>query len=115
MLLPERDCGKCTVGNKKAWGCTEDAVKMKYFRGEPLKRCPRRPILEEPKLYQEVYWLYNQYKQGNWPEEGGVLSQPSKLMVMFRVMDSVVAECQEELKNKPIPPAPRGPAIGRRR
>lgn len=91
-------------------------------------RCPRRPILEQPGEFGSLFWLFQQFERGVLPEDGGILSQPEKMMQQFRFMQSVVSECHDQLSKKPDPPAamsepprgsrtPRGPKRlrGRRR
>lgn len=99
---------------------------------EPLLRCPRRPFLEEPAFFNELLWSFGRYKEGHLPEDGGLRSQPYRLIELFRVIEVGNFEADQALKEKDkllrqkgshsVPtPAPStnarrgGPALRRRR
>ena len=65
-----------------------------------LVRCIRRPILEDPHFYTEVFRMYRAYKNGNFPEDGGLLSQPARLMILFSVVDGAITYCEEERESR---------------
>ena len=94
-LLPEYDCVTCTAQQKIFRGCDGD-VQGPYalvINGEIHQRCPRRPILEDPAWYAEVFWLYRQKEKGYLVDEGGLDSQPNKLIQAFRVIDQTINIC----------------------
>lgn len=92
--------------------------------GEELRRCPRRPILENPEYFGELFWLYRQHKAGYTSEPGGLSDQPGKLMNCFREIDVAMIkvdkfrEEQEERKRRRAARAgatkTRGPTAPRR-
>lgn len=86
-LLPERNCATCTARQKIQWGCEGDAKLPIELDGEEQTTCPRRPILDDPALYEELFWLYRSYAKGMLPEEGSILSQPAKLVQAISIMD----------------------------
>ncbi|AHC30449.1 hypothetical protein CC53_gp032 [Rhizobium phage vB_RleS_L338C] len=65
-----------------------------------LKRCPRRPLLDDPQFFSELFWGHQQFKKGILPEEGGLLSQPAKLMQLYFVIDRTRNLCERELEKK---------------
>lgn len=85
--------------------------------GETVFRCPRRPILENPRLWNEIFFLYSSYKQGFLPEAGGLNDQPSRLMEYLRHVDMMVSECEEERRRieKTQPKKGRAKRKGRKR
>ena len=87
VLLEDWDCSTCTSFQKKNRGCTEDALKPIVMDDEELMRCPRRPLLDDPIWYDELFWLYGNYKSGILPEPGGLQAQPHKLMEAIRTLD----------------------------
>lgn len=115
-MLPERNCAKCTASQKLQWGCDADAKLPLILDGEELKRCPRRPILEGPEFYGDLFWLYRSYQKGFLPEEGNLHSQPAALMEMFRIIDRTLDTCEQARREKEAkrkrrggpPPARRG-------
>ncbi len=63
------------------------------INGEVHKRCPRRPILDDPDFYVELFWLYQQKEKGYLIDEGGLDSQPNKLIQAFKLMDYTLNTC----------------------
>lgn len=67
-------------------------------------QCPRRPLKDEPALWDEFLALYSFYKRGYLPEDGGVVDQPHKLLVMLSVFESAVTEAErskQEMEDRP--------------
>ncbi len=56
--------------------------------GEEQRRCPRRPILEDPEYYSDIFYLYRKSEAGYLPEDGGLNNQPAKLMELFREIET---------------------------
>ena len=94
--MPELDCGKCSPGQKIARGCTTPATRSVIMDGEELKRCPRRPLLDEPEGYGQLFWLYGQALDGKLPEPGGIYDQSARTMECFRVIAMAISLCDEE-------------------
>lgn len=61
-----------------------------------MVRCPRRPLLDRPDYFQELFWLYSNYSEGILPQKGGLDDQPSKLMASIRVLKGTQEEAQRE-------------------
>jgi hypothetical protein len=99
-LLPQRECSKCTANQKVQWGCDRDAKVVLKIDDEEMRRCPRRPILDDPDFYVEFFWLYQNYKRGVLPEDGGINSQPVKLVELFKVTDQALALCERERERR---------------
>lgn len=100
------------------WGCEEDAESSIELDGEELTRCPRRPFKEHPAYYGELMWLYNQWQKGFLPEEGGIHSQPYKLVESVRVIDIAlgsVREYEDEMEKRKTARAAAGRARQARR
>lgn len=102
-LLPERDCATCTVHQMRNWGCEEDAESLIELDGEELNRCPRREFKEFPAYYGHLMWLYTQWQKGFLPEEGGLNSQPFRLVESIRIIDTAIGAVQaheEEMERR---------------
>ncbi len=92
-LLPERDCATCTQIKKVEWGCTEDATQQLSIGGVEQTRCPRRPVLDDPVYFGELFWLYRRMQDGILQEAGGLQDQASRLVDSLRIIESTVNEC----------------------
>ncbi len=68
--------------------------------GEDILTCPRRWIKDEPEASTNCFWLYRRYDKGQLPEDGGLQSQPSKLMQVFRVMEIGWHRVEDEREKK---------------
>lgn len=101
-LLPEFQCNTCTTLQRKERGCASDRVIPIELDGEELVRCPSRPLLDDPMLYSELFWLYRSYKEGHMPEAStlGLYGQPHRLLRMFRVIDGAFSDLQAEKDNR---------------
>lgn len=89
-LLPERNCGRCTAAQKVQWGCTADAKLPIELEGEKMLRCPRRPILDDPAFYGEVFGLYRNFQKGFLYDEGSLGSQPAVVVDCFQVLEQTL-------------------------
>lgn len=96
ILLPERDCATCTGPQKKQWGCNGGATLSLEFDGEVQDTCPRRPFFDNPQFYNDLFFLYTNYQRGILPEEGSLLSQPHRALVLLRKMEGAQAAAQDE-------------------
>jgi hypothetical protein len=61
-----------------------------------LERCPRRPLLDNPGWYSELFWLYANWSKGILPDGGTLNTNPSKLMDAIRIMDDAKAAATSE-------------------
>jgi len=100
QLFPERDCRTCSTQNKREWGCEKDGLTPFIFGGEYITRCPRRPILDNPHLYAELFEKYHHYKNGLYPDSGGSEDQAYKVMYFFREIDRTIVECDDLRRGK---------------
>ena len=94
-LFPERDCSTCTDAKKKEWGCNGEASIPTEIDGELVTTCIRRPMLDHPRWFNEVYTMYKMYKAGFLPNEGSYLAQPPSFLQMINIIDSTLAECDD--------------------
>jgi hypothetical protein len=79
----------CTALQKVDRGCDEP-VKGPYvisIAGVEQRRCPRRPILDDPELYSSLFWLYRNAQRGIMVEPGGLQDQPHALTRAFKEID----------------------------
>lgn len=98
--MPERNCGTCTDRRKIAWGCTTDAKEKAFLDGEPLLRCPRRPLLDDPESIGYIFWLYRQKEKGYLPEPGGLNDQPAIFVQYMTIIDRALDFCREEQRKR---------------
>lgn len=95
QLFPERDCAKCTDRHKKEWGCEGNAILPIVIDGEIENTCIRRPILDNPQWFNEVFTMYNMYKNGFLPDEGTYLAQTLSFLQIINIIDMTLAECDK--------------------
>lgn len=48
----------------------------------------------------ELFWLYRRYDKGLLPEDGGLRSQPAKLMQVMKVMEAAFNKVDQEIAAK---------------
>lgn len=96
ILLPEWDCGACALAQQRVRGCTSPATGRLTFRGEPIVRCPRRPLLDQSAWFGEFFWLYQNYKDGMLPEGSSMKANPHLLMQAIRVFDGALVQAKAE-------------------
>lgn len=101
-LFPERDCAKCTDRLKEEWGCNGDATLPITIDDEILYTCIRRPLLDRPGWFNEIFTMYKMYKNGFLPNEGSYLAQPPTFLQMVNIVDVTLSDCEdiEEEENK---------------
>lgn len=80
-------------------GCTDTPVVPQEIDGETLTRCPRRPLLDYPALFTDVFGIYSWYKRGFLPDTGSILDQAAAFVQMVEVTERAVADAQA-LKEK---------------
>lgn len=95
-LLDDLDCSTCTANQKLARGCESDAKSPQSIGEEVFRRCPRRPLLEDPEFFSDLFWSHQQFKKGILPEEGALKSQPAKLMEFYFLIDRTRNWCDRE-------------------
>ena len=100
VLLPEWDCTTCTAAQKTFRGCEAPARGRLELRGEVLERCPRRPLLDAPQFWAEVFWLYQNWSKGILPDGSTLRTNPAKLIEVIRHMDDAMAEAKLEREER---------------
>lgn len=98
-LLPEFQCHTCTAIQKQNRGCEEDAPIPYQIDGEDHARCPRRPIFEEPELWNDLLMSFHDYEAGRFPEDGGMQDQPYKYTNTMWIMAAAKSEA-EDIKDR---------------
>ena len=78
------DCRKCTKEEKKWRGCEGGAKQPYVIDGEESEFCPVRLI--NPMTYKYLD-MYHYYKQGWLPFGGTILTQPAKLLDLFKIIE----------------------------
>ena len=69
--------------------------------GEEIHRCLRRPIYVNPAYFSLVFKSYRAWKKhGVLQEDGGLQSQPHKLMILLDITDAAVSYCEAERAEK---------------
>lgn len=94
-MFPERNCSTCNQVQKRMWGCEGDAEQPVELDGELLTTCIRRPMLDDPEWFNEIYTMYKMYKNGFLPNEGTYQAQPVAVVQIINIIDAVLAECDE--------------------
>jgi hypothetical protein len=82
------------------WGCEEDARQPLELDGDVMLRCPRRPLLENPYHWKNMFWIYRNYDRGILPEEGALFSQPHKLLELLDVLETAKSSAQAEQQER---------------
>lgn len=82
--------------------------------GEELLRCPRRPLLEDPEFFSELFWNYKAFQRGFLPNAGGLEDQPVMLMDSFRVLEQALDLCEAQKREKEARRSRRAAAQGRK-
>lgn len=96
------DCLTCTARDKMVRGCSEDVPKhfAFTFQGVEHRRCPRRPILDDPGLYGDVFYQYRQKEKGFLPEAGGLMDQPAVLVQAWQEIDRTLSAIDQYKKDE---------------
>lgn len=82
------------------WGCETDTPIALIFDGEETKRCPRRPIKEDPQRYALVFEQYAAYMKGYLPDEGALLSQGYRFTRTISIVGNAMAEAKVALDER---------------
>jgi hypothetical protein len=108
-MFPERNCATCTALSKAEWGCNatltleveegevvevwEDGADVPLMLGDQeWYRCPRRPILDDPKFFVEAIRYRNIRESGFLPFPGAYCHQPNLLTEVWAEMDYALGE-----------------------
>lgn len=96
------DCTRCTAQQQVIRGCVEDSPESHalIINGVTHRRCPRRPILDDPEHYKEMFWLYRQKEKGYLTDDGGLMGQANYVVESFKVIDDALARVAAEQKAK---------------
>ena len=119
--MPERSCQGCT--KQLEWGCeTPPPIPIMFDGDEYLTRCPRRPFLEDPKWFDEIYTAQGWISKGFLPVAGTYGDMPNKLAQCLKVIEQVQHEVDQETARKrnitantPPPKTQQGPPRNVRR
>ncbi len=100
--LLEYDCTTCTAHQKISRGCDQDSPKEHrlVLDGEEHVRCPRRPILDDPGRYAEVFWTFQQKDKGFLPDDGALNDQANLLIQSFRVIDDTLGSIERHKRER---------------
>ena len=100
--LLEYDCVTCTAHQKISRGCDQDSPKehLLVLNGEEHVRCPRRPILDDPGHYSEVFWNFQQKDKGFLPDGGAMNDQANYMIQAFRVIDDTLGSIERHKKER---------------
>lgn len=113
-FFTERQCTGCTATSKARWGCdatynwkdgevewVEDdktADEPIMLGREPVQeewwQCPRRPILDDPYMFDFVLKSWGARERGFLPYPGAYLDQPAKLVQAWDAVDAGLAEAR---------------------
>lgn len=94
MLLPNWDCTTCKAQQKLERGCTTEPLIPQEMDGEVLTRCPRRPMLDYPALFADVFSVYSWYKRGGFPDKGTYLDQAAAFVQVVEIIEQAIAEAK---------------------
>lgn len=98
--MPERDCNTCTAHLKRQRGCETDAPMPMRLDGKDVFRCPRRPILDDPRFFDTVLTQYKAYIRGYLPDPGSLLDQGHRYVVSMAVVEGAIAEAEQEQERR---------------
>ena len=121
--MPERQCSKCK--RQSDWGCTSKMVASDEtdhtatkdddgrwwgwsnpstlpltLGGETVWACPRQDVFERGREWHKMLLYYGFYKKGFLPQAGAVMDQSNRAMEVFRVLDDINGECDQEETNR---------------
>jgi hypothetical protein len=90
------DCNKCSETQKIERGCEADCLNAWIDNdGNKRYRCPRRPILENPRYFSKVVAAFNNYKNGFLPVAGGINDQPALFSKTIAIIEDTISQCEE--------------------
>jgi len=93
-------------------GCEADAPIPIVFDGEETRRCPRRPIFENPYLFLLAFEHYGHYMKGYLPDEGSLQSQGNRFVRYVSVIRDASSEASAAREEQEKARANRKAAIG---
>lgn len=64
------------------------------FDGEETRRCPRRPVFEDPELFLLAFEHYGHYMKGFLPDEGSLQSQGNRFVRYVSIIREASSEAQ---------------------
>ncbi|SNS83854.1 MULTISPECIES: hypothetical protein [unclassified Azospirillum] len=99
-LLPQRDCATCTDLRKAQWGCAADALIPIKFDGEEARRCPKRPLLDQPEALAAVFTAYRWFTKGHLIESGSWIDQPAVYCDLMQIIDMAQADAEAEMTTR---------------
>ena len=95
-LLPERDCSDCPAQNRKRWGCESDASFPLPFDGERVKRCPRKPFLDNPEWFGQIFEAFSWREKGFLPNPGTWRDQDHRFVLACSIIDRANQDASDD-------------------
>jgi hypothetical protein len=80
---------------KQQYGCEGNAKLPVVLDGEEMTTCPRRPILDDPEFYGDLFGRFRRYQKGLFYDEGAVGSQPNLLIECLDEMEQTLGVVDE--------------------
>ena len=95
-VLPERDCSDCPEADRKRWGCDSDTSFPLPFDGERVLRCPRRPFLDNPEWYNQLFEAYTWREKGFLPGPGTWRDQDHRFVIACGIIDKAHSDASDD-------------------
>lgn len=99
-LFEDRDCQHATPAQRKKWGCGGGLKPPLVLDGVVFDHCPKRDYCQNMAYYEFVFGRFVDYKRGMLPDDGGLMSQPAKLMECFEVIKGAVADIEADKRRR---------------
>lgn len=84
------------------------------FDGEETRRCPRRPIYEDPHGFLLAFEHYGHYMDGYLPDEGSLMSQGNRFVRYMTIIRQASSDAQRAKEQQEKAAAARKAAIAQR-
>jgi len=94
------NCQSCSEAAQQDRGCDEGSSPGQYFLerlNQEFDSCPGKHATEQSRMYIDAFFFF---KQGYFPNQGGWMDQPVKLLQAFKVITAEVEEVNEWRKRK---------------
>ena len=94
------NCQDCPDELRGDRGCEEGSAPGQWFLDEinqGFDDCPGKYATTQSRFYLDTYFFF---KQGHFPNPGGWLDQPMKLLQAIKIISSEVMSVQEYLQKK---------------
>ncbi len=91
------NCHQCRDGKKVKCEFEVPGQEIWSFDGVDYKGCPVRQVTRASSLYLTAYQIY---QDGHYPNAGGWLNQPAKMLDAFEVIRNELREMEKDKKAK---------------